>query len=79
MAYLHPIATVPNNLISDTTLSYTTKRMTFILLLLAGQKGRVFPSLRRIARIGLRIWQSPRCVWCSKLCGSCKLWCGTSV
>lgn len=40
MTYLHPVAAVPNNLITDTSLSYTTKRVAFVLLLLAGRKGR---------------------------------------
>lgn len=40
MTYLHPVAAVPNNLITDTTLSYTTKRVAFVLLLLSGRKGR---------------------------------------
>ena len=40
MTYLHPVAAVPNNLITDTALSYTTKRVAFVLLLLAGRKGR---------------------------------------
>ncbi len=40
MTYLHPVAAVPNSLITDTALSYTTKRVAFVLLLLAGRKGR---------------------------------------
>lgn len=40
MTYLHPVAAVPNNLITDTALSYTTKRVAFVLLLLSGRKGR---------------------------------------
>lgn len=35
MTYLHPVASVPSSLIADTALSYTTKRVTFVLLLLA--------------------------------------------
>lgn len=40
MTCLHPVAAVPNNLIADTALSYTTRRVAFVLLLLAGRKGR---------------------------------------
>lgn len=40
MTYLHPVAAVPNNLITDANLSYTTRRVAFVLLLLAGRKGR---------------------------------------
>ena len=40
MTYLHPVAAVPNSMITDATLSYTTKRVAFVLLLLAGRKGR---------------------------------------
>lgn len=40
MTYLHPVAAVPNNLITDPSLSYTTKRVAFVLLLLAGRKDR---------------------------------------
>ncbi len=38
MRYLHPVAFVPNSLICDTTLHYTTKRVAVALLLLAGRK-----------------------------------------
>ncbi len=52
MTYLHPVAAVPNNLIADTALSYTTKRVAFILLLLAGRKGRyVTVSFAALARL----------------------------
>lgn len=52
MTYLHPVATVPNNLITDTALSYTTKRVAFVLLLLAGRKGRyVTVSFAALARL----------------------------
>ena len=52
MTYLHPVATVPNNLITDTALSYTTKRVAFVLLLLAGRKGRyVTVSFATLARL----------------------------
>ena len=40
MTYLHPVAAVPNNLITNANLSYTAKRVAFVLLLLAGRKGR---------------------------------------
>ena len=54
MTYLHPVAAVPNNLITDTALSYTTKRVAFVLLLLAGRKGRYvtvsFSSLARLCK-----------------------------
>ena len=40
MTYLHPVAAVPNSMITDANLSYTTKRVAFVLLLLAGRKGR---------------------------------------
>lgn len=52
MTYLHPVAAVPNNLITDTALSYTTKRVAFVLLLLAGRKGRyVTVSFAALARL----------------------------
>ena len=52
MTYLHPVAAVPNNLITDTSLSYTTKRVAFVLLLLAGRKGRyVTVSFAALARL----------------------------
>ena len=54
MTYLHPVAAVPNNLITDTALSYTTKRVAFVLLLLAGRKNRYvtasFAALARLCR-----------------------------
>ena len=54
MTYLHPVAAVPNNLITDTALSYTTRRVAFVLLLLAGRKGRYvtvsFAALARLCR-----------------------------
>ena len=54
MTYLHPVAAVPNNLITDANLSYTTKRVAFVLLLLAGRKGRYvtvsFAALARLCR-----------------------------
>ncbi len=52
MTYLHPVAAVPNNLITDTSLSYTTKRVAFVLLLLAGRKRRyVTASFAALARL----------------------------
>ena len=54
MTYLHPVAAVPNNLITDANLSYTTKRVAIVLLLLAGRKGRYvtasFAALARLCR-----------------------------
>ena len=54
MTYLHPVAAVPNNLITDANLSYTTRRVAFVLLLLAGRKGRYvtvsFAALARLCR-----------------------------
>ena len=52
MTYLHPVAAVPNNLITDTALSYTTRRVAFVLLLLAGRKGRcVTASFAALAQL----------------------------
>ena len=54
MTHLHPVAAVPNNLITDANLSYTTRRVAFVLLLLAGRKGRYvtvsFAVLARLCR-----------------------------
>ena len=54
MTYLHPVAAVPNDLITDNALSYTTKRVAFVLLLLAGRKGRYvtasFAALSRLCK-----------------------------
>ena len=54
MTYLHPVAAVPNSMITDANLSYTTKRVAFVLLLLAGRKGRYvtvsFAALARLCR-----------------------------
>ena len=53
MTCLHPVAAVPNDLITDNALSYTTRRA-FVLLLLAGRKGRYvtvsFAALARLCR-----------------------------
>lgn len=52
MTYLHPVAAVPNNLITDANLSYATRRVAFVLLLLAGRKGRyVTVSFAALARL----------------------------
>lgn len=40
MAYLHPVAAVPNSLIADKALSYSAKRVALVLLLLSGRKNR---------------------------------------
>ena len=54
MTYLHPVAAVPNSMITDANLSYTTRRVAFVLLLLAGRKGRYvtvsFAALARLCR-----------------------------
>ena len=54
MTYLHPVAAVPNSMITDANLSYTTKRVAFVLLLLAGREGRYvtvsFAALARLCR-----------------------------
>lgn len=40
MKYLHPVAAVPNELIHDQGLHFTTKKVALVLLLLAGRKSR---------------------------------------
>ncbi len=54
MKYIHPIAFVPNDLITDTTIHYTTKRVAVVLLHLSGRKGRpvqiTFRELAELAR-----------------------------
>lgn len=40
MKYLHPVAVVPNALINDTTIHYTTKAVALALLFLSGRKNR---------------------------------------
>lgn len=40
MKYLHPVAAVPNSLIQDTTIHYTTKKVGTVLLFLSGRKNR---------------------------------------
>lgn len=53
MKYLHPVAAVPNELIHDGQLHYTTKKVALVLLLLAGRKGRgvcvTFAQLAQLA------------------------------
>lgn len=54
MKFLHPVAFVPNDLITDTTIHYTTKRVAVVLLHLSGRKGRpvkvTFRELAKLAR-----------------------------
>ncbi len=40
MKYLHPVAAVPNELINDTTVHYTTKAVALALLFLSGRENR---------------------------------------
>lgn len=40
MKYLHPVGFIPNDLITDKSLHYTTKRIAAVLLLLSGRKGK---------------------------------------
>lgn len=40
MMYLHNVAAIPNELINNTSMQYTTKKVATVLLLLAGRKGR---------------------------------------
>lgn len=40
MKYLHPVAAVPNELINDTAVHYTTKAVALALLFLSGRKNR---------------------------------------
>lgn len=40
MKYLHPVAAIPNELINDTAVHYTTKAVALALLFLAGRKNR---------------------------------------
>lgn len=52
MKYLHPVACVPNELIRDTTVHYTTKSVALALLFLSGRKGRsVRISIGQLAAI----------------------------
>ena len=63
MTYLHPVAAVSNSLITDANLSYTTKRVAFVLLLLAGRKGRYvtisFAALARLCKYSTTTVQKP--------------------
>lgn len=40
MMYLHNVAAVPNELINDKTMQYTTKKVATVLLMLAGRKNK---------------------------------------
>ncbi len=40
MKYLHPVGFIPNDLITDKALHYTTKRVAAVLILLSGRKGK---------------------------------------
>lgn len=40
MKYIHPVAAVPNELIQDTTVHYTTKAVALTLLFLSGRKNK---------------------------------------
>lgn len=52
MKYLHPVAAVPNALINDTDIHYTTKRVAITLLLLAGRKrATVSVTFAELARL----------------------------
>ena len=52
MKYLHPIAFVPNELIGDPALHFTTKRVAVVLLHLSGRKGRkISITFRELALI----------------------------
>ena len=70
MTYLHPVAAVSNNLITDANLSYTTKRVAFVLLLLAGRKGRYvtisFAALARLCKCSTTTAQKAVKALCSQ-------------
>ena len=52
MMYLHPVAMIPNDLINDTAVQYSTKRIAVALLLLSGRENRsVTVSIAALARI----------------------------
>lgn len=52
MMYLHPVAMIPNDLINDTAVQYSTKRIAVALLLLSGRKNQsVTVSIAALARI----------------------------
>ena len=40
MKYLHPVAFIPNELIADPALHFSSKRIAVVLLLISGRKGR---------------------------------------
>ena len=52
MKYLHPVAFIPNELIEDPVLHFTSKRIAVVLLHLSGRKGRsVTVSFRELAAL----------------------------
>lgn len=52
MKYLHPVAMVPNTLIDDTTVHYTTKAVALALLFLSGRKNKaVKVTVAELARL----------------------------
>lgn len=52
MKYLHPVAFIPNELIADPALHFTSKRIAVVLLHLSGRKGRtVTVSFRELAAL----------------------------
>lgn len=57
MKYLHPVAAVPNELINDTAVHYTTKAVALALLFLSGRKNRTvtvtFSELAKISHCSI--------------------------
>lgn len=52
MIYLHPVAFVPNNLIDNQAVHFTTKRVAAVLLLLSGRKNKsIRISFRTLAKL----------------------------
>ena len=52
MNYLHPVAFIPNDLITDSSLHFTTKRIAAVLLFLSGRKSRAIRvTYRQLAKI----------------------------
>lgn len=52
MKYIHPVAFIPNELITDPVLHFTTKRVAVVLLHLSGRKGRkISITFRELASI----------------------------
>lgn len=52
MKYLHPVAFIPNELIADPALHFTSKRIAVVLLHLSGRRGRVISiPFRELAAI----------------------------